>query len=61
MRKPKSEEKDGRSSVQAAEDFEVRHLAELTGISEEQARILVRRYGTDRQRLIAEAKNFRGK
>jgi glycerol-3-phosphate dehydrogenase len=49
-----------RSRVAAGEDYEVQYLAEQTGITLEQARTLVRRYGDNREKLMEEAKNFRG-
>ena len=49
-----------RSPVAAGEDYEVRYLSELTGITLEQARILIRRYGNDREKLMQEAKVMRG-
>ena len=50
-----------RSRVAAGEDYEVQYLAELTGLTNEQARILVRRYGNDREKLMQEAKLMRGR
>ena len=41
------------------EDFEVAFLAKENGISEEQARVLVRRYGNDRAKIMEEAKLLR--
>jgi len=49
-----------RSRVARGEDYEVQHLAEQTGLSPDQARVLIRRYGNDREKLMEEAKNFRG-
>jgi hypothetical protein len=49
-----------RSRVAAGEDYEVQHFAEQTGLTAEQARTLVRRYGNDRQKLLEEAKTMRG-
>jgi len=49
-----------RSRVTAGEDYEVRFLAEQTGLSAEQARTLIRRYGNDREKLMEEAKTMRG-
>lgn len=56
--KTKTDERD-RSRVAGGEDYEVQHLAEQTGLSPDQARVLIRRYGNDRQKLMEEAKNFR--
>lgn len=51
----KKDERD-RSRVAAGEDYEVQYFAEQAGITEEQARVLVRRYGNDRAKLMEEAK-----
>ena len=51
---------DERSPVAAGEDYEVKYLAELTGLTPKQARILLRRYGNDREKLLEEAKVMRG-
>ncbi|MCC2651392.1 MAG: hypothetical protein K0Q60_1555 [Microvirga sp.] len=56
--KTKTDGRD-RGRVAAGEDYEVQHLSEQTGLSMEQARVLIRRYGNDRQKLMEEAKNFR--
>jgi hypothetical protein len=56
--KSKTDNRD-RSRVAAGEDYEAQHLSEQTGLSVEQARVLIRRYGNDRQKLMEEAKNFR--
>ena len=50
-----------RSKPTRGEDFEVGFLAEQAGISEEQARILIRRYGNDHAKLMEEAKLLRDK
>ena len=52
-------DKRDRSRVAGGEDYEVQHLAEQTGLSPEQARVLIRRYGNDREKLMEEARNFR--
>ncbi|MDW6020278.1 DUF3606 domain-containing protein [Mesorhizobium sp. BAC0120] len=49
-----------RSRVAGGEDYEVQYLAEQTGLTADQARTLVRRYGNDRQKLMEEAKTMRG-
>jgi glycerol-3-phosphate dehydrogenase len=49
-----------RSRVAAGEDFEVQYLSEQTGLTAEQARTLIRRYGNDREKLMQEAKTMRG-
>lgn len=41
------------------EDYEVRYFAEQNGITVEQARELVRRFGDDRAILEREARNLR--
>jgi hypothetical protein len=48
-----------RSKPMRGEDFEVAFLAKEAGISEEQARVLVRRYGNDRAKIMEEAKLLR--
>ena len=53
-------DKRHRSFVAAGEDYEVQYLAEQTGLTADQARTLVRRYGNDRQKLMEEAKTMRG-
>jgi glycerol-3-phosphate dehydrogenase len=53
-------DKRDRSRVAAGEDFEVQYLAEQTGLTAEQARTLIRRYGNDREKLMQEAKTMRG-
>jgi hypothetical protein len=53
--KPRATDRD-RSPLLAGEDYEVRYLSEQTGLSPEQARILIRRYGNDREKLMQEAK-----
>jgi glycerol-3-phosphate dehydrogenase len=50
-----------RSRVAAGEDYEVDYLVEQTGLTAEQARTLVRRYGNDRQKIMEEAKLMRGR
>ena len=57
--KSKQDNRD-RSKVAGAEDYEVQYLAETAGITAEQARTLVRRYGNDRAKLLQEAKLMRG-
>ena len=48
-----------RSKPTRGEDFEVAFVAEQAGISGEQARVLVRRYGNDRAKIMEEAKLLR--
>ncbi len=57
--KNKQDNRD-RSQVATGEDYEVQYLADQTGITPEQARQLVRRYGNDRVKLMEEAKLMRG-
>jgi len=52
--------KRDRSRVAAGEDYEVQYLAGQTGLSADQARTLIRRYGNDREKLMEEAKAMRG-
>lgn len=56
--KSKRDNRD-RSQVAGGEDYEVQYLAEQSGITAKQARTLVRRYGNDREKLMAEAKLIR--
>ena len=53
--------KDNRDRLRVAggEDYEVQYLAEQTGITPEQARELIKRYGNDRETLVAHAKNLK--
>ena len=44
-----------RSRVAAAERYEVQHLAERTGISTDEARELIEKFGNDRETLEREA------
>jgi glycerol-3-phosphate dehydrogenase len=48
-----------RSRVVAGEDYEVQYLADQAGITPDQARTLIRRYGNDREKLMEEAKTMR--
>jgi hypothetical protein len=48
-----------RSRVAGGERYEVQHLAERTGISSDQARDLIQRFGNDRETLEREAKKLR--
>lgn len=57
--KNKQDNRD-RSRVAGGEDFEVRYFAQEAGITEEQARTLIRRHGNDRARLMEEARLVRG-
>jgi glycerol-3-phosphate dehydrogenase len=57
--KSKTDNRD-RSRVAAGEDYEVQYLVDQTGLTAEQARALIRRYGNDREKLMQEAKLMRG-
>jgi hypothetical protein len=48
-----------RSRVAAGERYEVQHLAERTGISTDEARDLIERFGNDRETLEREAQKLR--
>ena len=54
--KPDSRERDSNS---ANEDDRVRHLAETTDLSPNQARDLIRRHGNDPEKLEELARNFK--
>ena len=41
------------------QELEVKHLAETTDLSPEQARELLRRYGNDWEKIRKEAENFK--
>jgi glycerol-3-phosphate dehydrogenase len=47
-----------RNRVAGGEEYEAQYLAQQTGISTEQARQLVKAYGTDRQTLLKAAKGL---
>jgi hypothetical protein len=49
-----------RLRVAGGEDYEVQYLANETGITHEQARELIKRYGNDRDKLVEHARNLRG-
>lgn len=53
--------RDGRdrSKVAGGEDYEVRYLAEKTGISNIAARDLVKRFGNDRELLLRQAQSLK--
>jgi hypothetical protein len=48
-----------RARVAGRQDHEVSYLTEKTGISAEEARALIRRYGNDRDAIEREAKKIR--
>jgi len=57
--KSKQDSRD-RSKVAEGEDYEVEYFAGQAGITPEQARTLIRRYGNDRAKLMEEAKLIKG-
>lgn len=50
-----------RKRVAAAERYDVQHLAERHGISTDEARELIERFGTDREILDREAEKLRAR
>lgn len=48
-----------RSRVAAGERYEVQHLAERTGLSTDEARELIQKFGNDRDTLEREAAKLR--
>ena len=56
--KSKRDNRD-RSKVAGREDYEVRYLAEKTGISSAEARDLVDRFGNDRELLLHQAQHLK--
>lgn len=56
--KTKQDSRD-RSWVSGGEDYEVRYLAEKTGVSERIAEELIKRFGNDRRILEAEARKLK--
>jgi hypothetical protein len=55
--KSKTDMRD-RSRVAGTEDYEVDYLAEKAGVTREQARELIKRYGNDRETLMKHAMNL---
>jgi glycerol-3-phosphate dehydrogenase len=55
--KSKTDMRD-RSRVAGDEDYEIAYLSEKAGITSEQARELIKRYGNDREKLMKHAKNL---
>jgi hypothetical protein len=53
--------RDNRDRVQVAgsEDYEIRYLAEKTGISGAEAKDLVKRFGNDRELLLHQAQSLK--
>lgn len=47
-----------RNKVAGDEGYEIRYLAQKIGITSEQARVLIRRFGNDRRKLEEEAKKL---
>lgn len=56
---PRKEDNRDRSRVSGSEDYEIRYFADQNGISVEQARDLIRRFGNDRETLTREAKKLK--
>ena len=54
--KSKTDNRD-RMRVAGGEDYEVSYLVEQAGITREQARDLIKRYGNDRETLMKHARN----
>ena len=48
-----------RSRVAAGERYEVQHLAERTGLSTDEVRDLIEKFGNDRETLEREARKLR--
>jgi Protein of unknown function (DUF3606) len=55
--KSKNDNRD-RNRVAGGEDYEIDYLVERAGITREQARELVKRYGNDRETLMKHARNL---
>lgn len=55
--KSKRDKRD-RDQVGRGQDYEVEYLAERAGISPEEARELIKRYGNDRKKLMEEARKL---
>lgn len=55
--KSKRDKRD-RDQVARSQDYDVEYLAEHTGISAEQAKELIKRYGNDRKKLMEEARKL---
>lgn len=56
---PRMRDERDRSRVSGSEEYEVRYFAEENGITPEQARELIKKFGNDRATLTAEAKKIR--
>ncbi len=57
---PTKQDGRDRGKVAAGQAFEVQYFAEKAGISLDQARQLLQRYGNDRAKLMDEAKLLKG-
>ena len=57
---PQKQDNRDRSRVSGSEDYEVRYFAEQNGISMDQARDLIARFGNDRETLNREARKLKG-
>ena len=55
--KSKKDNRD-RMRVAGSEDYEVDYLVEKAGITHQQARDLIKRYGNDRETLMRHARNL---
>lgn len=56
---PNMRDNRDRSRVSGSEEHEVRYFAEQNGITMDQTRELIRRFGNDRATLTAEAQKLR--
>ena len=54
-----AEKKTKRTRPTKGEEFEVKHLAETTDLSPNQARDLLRKHGNDWRKIEEEAKNYK--
>jgi glycerol-3-phosphate dehydrogenase len=55
--KSKTDNRD-RLRVAGGEDYEIAYLVQKAGITREQARELIKRYGNDRETLMKHARNL---
>ena len=55
--KSKTDNRD-RLRVAGGEDYEIDYLVDKAGITREQARELIKRYGNDRDKLMEQARNL---
>jgi hypothetical protein len=56
---PQKRDYRDRNRVSESEEYEVRYFAEENGISPDQARALIHKYGNDRATLTAAARKLR--